>query len=133
MKIIQTGTIVSEGGRDGKIESSSGDFTVDFTDHAPDRAVTAEHLFAGAYAACFHSALQSAARRDKVDITGSTVICAVHLNETDSGDYTLSVEIRASIPGVDADAGGRLLQQAHHTCPYSKAVRDNIPVELRFD
>lgn len=132
MNIKQTGTMLSDRGRDGRIESSSGGFTVDFNDRDANREVTPEHLFAGAYAACFHSAIRSAAKRAGLEIDGSTVICSVHLGD-ENGHSALSVELRAAIPGVDAGKARDLLEQAHGTCPYSRAVRGNIPVKLSVD
>lgn len=133
MQTLQTGTILSDGGRDGKIDAPSGEFSLNFAVESADPAATPEHLFAGAYAACFHSALKSAGKRDGLDLNGSTVICSVHLNEENSNASSLSVELRAAIPGVDAIKGEQLLQQAHRSCPYSKAVRNNIPVKVSLD
>lgn len=133
MQTLQTGTILSDGGRDGRVEASSGNFVVDFAAESSGEHVTPEHLFAGAYAACFHSALKSAAKRDGLELKGSTVICSVHLNEENSHSSSLSVDLRAALPGVDATKGEQLLQQAHRSCPYSKALRNNVAVSVGLD
>lgn len=130
MKTIQRARVISENGRDGRVDSSNGELAIDFT---RDGAPSAEHLFAAAYAACFHSALKNAAGRAHRVIDGSTVAVEADLEEDDAGGLNLSVEIRASIPGVSRADAGKLLQQAHETCPYSKATRGNIDVELTLD
>ncbi|MBC8009071.1 MAG: Ohr family peroxiredoxin [Burkholderiales bacterium] len=129
-------TMLSENGRDGKIESDDKTFVVDFAPaDGADGAdgITPEHLFAGAYAACFHSALKSAAGKAHHDITGSTVVVTTRLVEQPDHGTALTVDLRASIPGVSASDAGRLLHQAHGSCPYSKAVRGNITVNLSLD
>lgn len=122
--------VASHRGRDGIVESSDGALRFDL---AEERAPSPEHLFAAAYAACFHSALRHAAQTAHADISGSSVIARVGLADEESGGSRLTVELRAAIPGVSKDDGDRLLRQAHATCPYSRAVRGNIDVKLSTD
>lgn len=130
MKTIQRARVISENGRDGRVDSSNGELTIDFSQEGSPNA---EHLFAAAYAACFHSALKSAAARAHQEIDGSTVAVEADLVDEGSGQFGLAVEIRASIPGVSRDDAEKLLRQAHQTCPYSKATRNNIEVTLTLD
>jgi organic hydroperoxide reductase OsmC/OhrA len=44
--------------------------------------------------------------------------------------FGLAVRMRISLPGVDRDTAQAIVDAAHQTCPYSRAVRGNIPVEL---
>jgi Ohr subfamily peroxiredoxin len=124
--------VASHQGRDGIVASSDNALHFDL---AADRAPTPEHLFAAAYAACFHSALLLAAEIAHVDISGSSIIARVGLADDDAtGDTShLTVELRAAIPGVDENQAKTLLNQAHTTCPYSRAVRGNIDVKLVMD
>jgi lipoyl-dependent peroxiredoxin len=132
MKTIQSASVISDQGREGRVEAVDGGFSVKLSKDAPN-SVTPEHLFAGAYAACFHGALKNAAERAHREIPGSTVTADVSLEEDDAGGYQLAVKLHASIPGVSRNETERLVQQAHTTCPYSKATRGNIPVEFAFD
>jgi lipoyl-dependent peroxiredoxin len=62
MNTSQTQTIaevVSNHGRDGVVESSDRALRYDLS---AEQAPSPEHLFAAAYAACFHSALKHAAQ-----------------------------------------------------------------------
>jgi len=123
--------IVSNHGRDGVVESSDRALRYDL---AAEQSPTPEHLFAAAYAACFHSALKHAAQVAHVEIPGSSVIARVGLADDDAGDTShLTVELRAAIPGVDETTARKLLNQAHSTCPYSRAVRGNIEVKISTD
>lgn len=134
MNTSQTHTIaevVSNHGRDGVVESSDRALRYDLS---AEQAPSPEHLFAAAYAACFHSALKHAAEVAHVEIPGSSVIARVGLADDDVGDTShLTVELRAAIPGVDEATARKLLNQAHATCPYSRAVRGNIDVKVSTD
>lgn len=133
-KTIQVAEIISQGGRSGKAESPDGNFSVQFTPPSENaEGVTPEHLFAAAYASCFHGALLNAAERGHFKIVGSTVVGRVALGENERGEYGLRVELRASLPGVAEHDALHLMHQAHMTCPYSKAVRGNIDVTLGTD
>ncbi len=123
--------VVSNQGRDGVVESSDRALRYDLS---AGQAPTPEHLFAAAYAACFHSALKHAAEVAHVEIPGSSVIARVGLADDEAGDTShLTVELRAAIPGVDETTARKLLNQAHATCPYSRAVRGNIDVKVTTD
>ena len=89
-----------------------------------------EQLFAAGYSACFHSALRGVARRAGVDPGESTVTAEVGVGP--EGDlYGLVVTLVISIPGVDREKARELAEAAHQRCPYSRATRGNISVELR--
>ena len=123
--------VVSNHGRDGVVESSDRALRYDLS---AEQAPTPEHLFAAAYAACFHSALKHAAQVAHVEIPGSSVIARVGLADDTQGDTShLTVEVRAAIPGVDENTARKLLNQAHATCPYSRAVRGNVDVKITTD
>ncbi|MQA60189.1 MAG: Ohr family peroxiredoxin [Actinophytocola sp.] len=89
-----------------------------------------EQLFAAGYAACFHSALQLVARREKVKIADSSVTAEVDLAAAGKG-FGLSVELVVDLPGVEQQVAASLVDSAHQVCPYSNATRGNIDVELR--
>jgi organic hydroperoxide reductase OsmC/OhrA len=36
------------------------------------------------------------------------------------------------IPGLDEATALELIEKAHHTCPYSKAIKGNVPLETQF-
>ncbi len=66
-------------------------------------------------------------------IEGLTVTARAHLEEDAKGDYQLNVDLRAAMPGVSGNDAEHLMNLAHQSCPYSKATRGNIVVNLSFD
>jgi lipoyl-dependent peroxiredoxin len=133
MKTIHIAEMIAQGGRDGRVEAPDGGFAVELsTDERPE-SVTPEHLFAGAYAACFLGAVQNAAEKVHIKLEGETVVARAHLEEDDRGGYQLNVELRAALPGVSDSDAQHILNLAHQSCPYSKATRGNINVRLTFD
>jgi Ohr subfamily peroxiredoxin len=133
MKTIHIAEVIAQGGRDGTVESPDDSFSVNLSSDETSGSVTPEHLFAGAYAACFLGSLKNHAEKAHHPTDGFTVVGRGHLEEDDRGGYRLNVDLRASMPGIgDADAE-HLMNLAHQTCPYSKATRGNIAVNLSFD
>lgn len=124
--------MMADGGRDGSVSAPDGDFRVAFNGNGTGN-ITPEHLFAGAYAACFQSAVASAAERSHQQIPGLSIIANVALEEDAQGGYGLSVELRAAMPGVARRDAEHLLHLAHQTCPYSKALRGRATVRLTLD
>lgn len=133
MKTIHIAEMIAQGGRDGEVEAAEGDFSVQLSTDEQRESITPEHLFAGAYAACFAGALENAAARSHLKIEGLTVVGKAHLEEDERGGYRLSVELRATLPGVKDSDAGHLMNLAHQSCPYSKATRGNVNVTLSFD
>jgi len=133
MKTIHIAEMIAQGGRDGTVEAPDGNFRVELSSDEQAGSVTPEHLFAGAYAACYLGALENAAEKAHVKLTGVTLVARAHLDEDDRGGYNLNVELRASMPGVSESDAQHIMNLAHQTCPYSKATRGNIDVKLEFD
>jgi Ohr subfamily peroxiredoxin len=97
------------------------------------RGPNPELLFAGAYSACYHSALANAATKLGTPVKDSTVRAVVSLIEDDHGGYRLAVVLHAQLPGIDRIQARRIMDDAHKTCPYSKALRGDTSVELAVD
>jgi Ohr subfamily peroxiredoxin len=133
MKTIHVAEMIAQGGRDGTVEAADGTFSVELSSDEKPGSVTPEHLFAGAYAACFLGALKNAARSAHLPVEGMTVVGRAHLEEDNRGGWQLEVELRAAMPGIKASDAEHVLNLAHQTCPYSKATRGNINVKLEFD
>ncbi|KQQ68889.1 organic hydroperoxide resistance protein [Microbacterium sp. Leaf320] len=89
-----------------------------------------EQLFAAGYAACFHSALQTVARAQKVKITDSSVGARVQIGSNGQGGFGLAVQLEVVIPDLPHDQAQALADAAHQVCPYSNATRGNIDVAI---
>ena len=135
-KVLYTAEVISTGdGRNGHVLSSDHRLDLDLAvpielDGPGGPGTNPEQLFAAGYAACFHSALRGVARRAGVDPGESTVTAEVGVGP--EGDlYGLVVTLIVSIPGLDREKARELAEAAHQRCPYSRATRGNISVELR--
>ncbi len=137
MKTLFTSEAVSKGGRSGTVASPDGLLNVTLGNPlekgAEKRGPNPELLFAGAYSACYHGAVGAAAKKLNVPVTDSTVRALVSLIEDEHGGYGLGVELHAKLPGVDPALAQRVMEEAHHTCPYSKALRGAALVKLVVD
>jgi osmotically inducible protein OsmC len=137
MKTLFTSEAVSKGGRSGTIESPDGLLNVTLGNPleagAEKRGPNPELLFAAAYSACYHSALENAAEKLKTAINDSILRAKVSLMEDDQGGFHLAVELHAKLPGVDRAQAQKIMEQAHRTCPYSKALRGEATVQLVVD
>ena len=133
MKTIHIAEMIAQGGRDGRVEAPDGGFAVDLSSDESSGSITPEHLFAGAYAACFLGALKNQLEKAHLQAEGVTVVGRAHLDEDSKGGWQLNVDLRATLPGIEDSAAEHLMNLAHQTCPYSKATRGNITVNLSFD
>jgi osmotically inducible protein OsmC len=89
-----------------------------------------EQLFAVGFGACFESALATVARRRRIELGPVSVRSRVSLLR-EARDFALAVELAVTLPGVaDQALAMELVRMAHDVCPYSRATRGNIPVEL---
>ena len=48
----------------------------------------------------------------------------------DDDGYFLRARLNVSIPGVPRDVAKAIVDEAHQTCPYSKAIRGNVDVTI---
>lgn len=132
-KVIYTGKTHTTGGRNG--ESRSSDGRLDVTLSAPGSngpGTNPEQLLAAGWSACFIGAIGKAAAKLKVTLpTDLAVDAEVDLGTTDNA-YFLRARLNVSLPGVDPAVARALVDTAHGTCPYSKATRGNIDVEINL-
>ena len=137
MKTLFTAEAISKGGRSGTIQTP--DRLLDITLGNPlqkgieRRGPNPELLFAGAYSACYHGALGNAAKKLGTRVEDSTVRALVSLIEDDQGGYRLAVELHTLLPGIERSQVQRIMEEAHKTCPYSKALRGDASVKLMAD
>lgn len=135
MDALYTAEALATGaGRNGRVATSEGRLDIDLAipkemGGSGDGA-NPEQLFAAGYAACFHSALQTVARAQKVKITDSSVGARVQIGSNGEGGFGLAVQLEVVIPDLPHDQAQALAAAAHQVCPYSNATRGNIDVEI---
>ena len=132
-KVLYTGRTHTTGGRDGAARSSDGRLEVNLTSPgAPGNGTNPEQLFAAGWSACFIGAIGLAARERKVVVPADTAVDAeVDLRHGERG-YALQARLNVALPGLDRETARALVDAAHQTCPYSKATRGNIDVEINL-
>jgi Ohr subfamily peroxiredoxin len=122
-------------GREGHVRSSDGRLDVELAVPAElggsgADGTNPEQLFAAGYAACFTSALHTVGRRERVATAGAGATARVGVKRAPSRSFALVVELSVSLPGLAQMEAERLVALAHEVCPYSNAIRGNVPVEL---
>jgi lipoyl-dependent peroxiredoxin len=131
---IYTSEVTSTGGgRDGHVRSADGIIDLDVKQPpalgGPGGGTNPEQLFAAAYAACFHGAVRLAAKKKDVTIGETSVDAAVSV-APDETTLQVSAVLTVHLPGVDQATADDVVAFAHELCPYSKATRGNVDVQL---
>jgi lipoyl-dependent peroxiredoxin len=125
-KVLFTGKTQVTSGRDGAARSSDGYLAIGLAEPHP----AAEQLFAAAWSACFIGAIRLAASQRKIALPADPSIDAqVDLNTAD-GHFFLSARLDVRVPGVERETALALVEAAHEICPYSRATRGNVDVEI---
>ena len=125
-KTIYSGTTHNVGGANGYARSDDGFLDLQFSDPHP----AAEKFFGAAWSACFIGAIELAAAQRKITLpTGPTIDAEIDLN-LDGGAYFLRARLNVSVPDLDREVAQTLVDAAHGICPYSKATRGNIDVQI---
>jgi osmotically inducible protein OsmC len=135
-QVLYTAEATSTGdGRNGHATSSDGRIDLDLA-LPPEmggsgNGANPEELFAAGYAAAYHSALRAVGRRVGADMDGSTV--TAHVGTGPEGDaFDLVVTLKIYLPDAGPEQAREVADAAHQVCPYSRATRGNISVELRL-
>ena len=130
-KVLYTAKTHTTGGRDGASRTSDGRLDVKLTSPGlPGNGTNPEQLFAVGWSACFIGALKVAANKMKVAFPQDAAIDAEVDLGLAGGHYTLAGRLNVHLPGVDKKVAQSLVDTAHTLCPYSRATRGNIDVQL---
>ncbi len=135
-KKVYTAHATATGGRDGVAKSDDGKIDVKLQTPkemgGTGEGTNPEQLFAAGWSACFEGAMGLAARKLKVTLPADVAVDAeVDLNLGADG-YFLAARLNISVPGVDREVAQAVIEEAHRTCPYSKAIRGNVDVQLNL-
>ena len=130
-KTLYTARTHTTGGRSGQSRSSDGRLDVKLSvPGSTGQGTNPEQLFAAGWSACFEGAMAGAARAMKIKLPDTLAIdTEVDLNLVD-GEYSLAARMNISVPGVDRAVAQQLVDAAENSCPYSKAIRGNVPVSF---
>ncbi|WP_438431514.1 organic hydroperoxide resistance protein [Gorillibacterium sp. sgz500922] len=133
-KLYET-SVKAVGGRDGYVESASPEFHQKITTPKEmggpgGEGTNPEQLFAAGYAACFDSALNLVARQRRIKLEGTEITNTVSFGKVEDGGFGIAARLDVTVKGVDHETAVSLVEAAHEVCPYSRATRGNIVVEL---
>ncbi|MGF7136600.1 osmotically inducible protein OsmC [Paraburkholderia sp. EB58] len=132
-QVLYTGKTHTTGGREGASRSSDGRLDVALSlPGSAGNGTNPEQLFGAGWSACFIGAMGLAAAKMKIALPADvTVDAEVDLGKT--GDaFFLQARLNVSLPGLEHEVAQALADAAHQTCPYSKATRGNIHVEIKL-
>ena len=130
-KVLYTAKAHTTGGRDGASRSDDGRLDVKMSSPGSSgNGTNPEQLFAAGWSACFMGAMGAVARKLKVALPADAAIDAEVDLGTNSDGYLLRARLNISLPGIDQQVAREIVDMAHQTCPYSKATRGNIDVEV---
>jgi Ohr subfamily peroxiredoxin len=131
-KVVYTGKTHTTGGRDGGAsKSTDGNLEIKLSVPGSGKPGTnPEQLFAAGWSACFIGAMKKSAANLKVAFPADAAVdTEVDLVLSDDG-YSLKARLNVNLPGLDKETAQAVADGAHQICPYSKATRGNIDVNI---
>jgi lipoyl-dependent peroxiredoxin len=134
IRAIYTAHVHTSGGRDGGSVSSS-DGKLDIRLSVPGTAgngTNPEQLFAAGWSACFIGAMRIAAGKMNISFPADAAIDAEVDLCLGGNSYSLRSRLDVSLPGLEPEVAVALIIAGHKTCPYSKAMRGNIDLQINL-
>ena len=130
-KVLYTARTHTVAGREGSARSDDGRLDIQMA--RPGSALPGtnpEQLFAAGWSACFLGAMGRAAQQMKLRLPADASVDAEVDLGTAADEFFLQARLFVSVPGVDRATAQALADAAHQICPYSKATRGNIDVQI---
>ncbi|MGW7811138.1 MULTISPECIES: organic hydroperoxide resistance protein [Staphylococcus] len=125
----------NKGGRNGHVKTDDNAINVAIVPPdktSSDNGTNPEQLFAAGYASCFNGAFDLILKQNKVKNANPEVTLTVRLvDDPDAESPKLEVDINAKVSNISQEEAEKYLKDAHDFCPYSKATRNNIDVNLK--
>lgn len=132
-KVVYTGSTLTTGGRDGASKSSDGRLDIKLSSPgSKGEGTNPEQLFAAGWSACYIGAMGIAASKMNLRLPADTAVNAEVDLVLNNGEYSLRARLNVSLPGIDTEIAKTITDAAHQTCPYSKATRGNINVQINI-
>jgi len=129
-KVVYTAKAHTTGGRDGGTSrTSDGRLQVNFSvPGKPGSGTNPEQMLAAGWSGCFISAIGISASKMRVKLPADPAVDAEVDLCTGSDGYSLQARLNVSLPGLERKVAQAIVDAAHQTCPYSKALRGNIDI-----
>ncbi len=131
--VLYTGRTHTTGGREGFARSDDAALDVKLSPPGSGKPGTnPEQLFAAGWSACFIGAMTRAAGKRQLRLPADTAVDAEVDLGTTEGEFFLQARLNISLPGIEPETARSIIEDAHQICPYSKATRGNINVQLNL-
>jgi osmotically inducible protein OsmC len=100
---------------------------------APEGKTTPEELIAGAHAACFSMALSNILAQAGTAPERLEVAATATFSKKDEGwgISTIDLEVRGTVPGMDAAEFEKHAETAKDSCPVSNALKGNVALGVK--
>ncbi len=137
MSILYKTKATISGGREASV-SLSDNATIfklskpkELAGEGADKGLNPEQLFAAGYGACFEGALHHLSKLNKIGFVSKKVEATVGLGKNEAGLF-LEVYLNVFFDHfIDQPMALKLLEDTHNFCPYSKAVKSSIKVDIK--
>jgi Ohr subfamily peroxiredoxin len=130
-KVIYTGRTHTISGRDGSARSDDGRLQLKLSrPGSTGEGTNPEQLFAAGWSACFLGAMGRAAQKMKLSLPPNASVDAEVDLGTGGDEFFLAARLVVNVPGMDPGTAQAVADAAHQICPYSKATRGNIDVQI---
>ncbi|GGP28147.1 organic hydroperoxide resistance protein [Silvimonas amylolytica] len=129
--VLYTAKVNVTGGREGQAQSDDARLDIKLSPPGSKGAGTnPEQLLAAGWSACFIGAMNRAAAKLQVKLPADVSLHTEIDLGTAADEFFLQARLTVSLPGIDAETARAVVDGAHQICPYSKALRNNIHIEL---
>ena len=135
VQALYTGDATVRGARHGRAESNDGRLKADLStpkamggDDGP--GTNPEQLFAAAWSACFGGAMEYIARQKNIQLGEVEITTKIGIGPGDGGVFGLTAEMTVNVPALSQAEAEKLVAEADVACPYSNAVRGNVPSKI---
>ncbi|EKU48198.1 organic hydroperoxide resistance protein [Staphylococcus massiliensis] len=126
-------TATNTGGRKGHVSTDDKVLDLEVLPPSDDNnsKTNPEQLFAAGYASCFNGAFDLILKQNKVTDAEPKVSITVRLVDDEEAESPkLDVSIEATVKNMEQEDAEKYLKMAHEFCPYSKAIKGNVDVDL---
>ncbi len=127
MSVIYNEEAVSKGGRNGHVAVKNTPLSFEMV---AEGGCNPEQLFAAAYASCWANALIAIIKMKGIELSQPEVSVSVRLCSSEEKGPYLEANIVAYIQGADQELANKLVEQTHALCPYSRAMKGNIDINV---
>ena len=134
-KLYYSTTAINTGGREGESHLEDRSFEIKVSTPkkmgGPGQGTNPEQLFALGYSACFNAALEHFMEQEDMKNDTQVTHTVKLLEDPSDNGFKLAVDIGVAIKDLDKEKVQEMADKAHGFCPYSKATRGNIDVQVK--